>query len=368
MKLLVVPAGLQEREVRVGNEAALAAKYLPYVRNADVISSAIAAAGLNGPEHARKLNRFSRQYSATTMRDAPVLELTLDFADAEEGVRLIRAIAAEAIALNKVLLTKSDAESRAFLGDQLKQTRDRLRELEDRHQEAARKARVEERRREIDGLLTRIAAAEANASDKAVEAAELVSSAAEMQKALAAQEKLITLRRTLADDPAASAVSGGQPPSRPIVAEAINPLYQQIEPKLTEDRSKLAGAVAGRDHLARDLPRLRASVQALLDRLRADQLELERVTVDLELARAQYKALSEQHDRARISVMAQSADLRVFEEARPGQSPVSPRTVPNVIFGSIAGLLIGAFAAIVAGVLVPRRESAPVRTGAPAAV
>jgi uncharacterized protein involved in exopolysaccharide biosynthesis len=358
LKLLVVPTRLQETVAPGLNEQTLAARYLPYVRNADVLRKAIETAGMAGAEHAHKFARFDRKFSATTMREAPVIELTLDFADGDEGVRLVRAIASQAIELNKQLLTQSDADSRQFLGQQVESTRKRLRELEQQHQDAARAARLEERRGELEALAVQIAEAGTLILEKSTDAAELTSSTDAMEKALSGEQKLIPLRRTLIDDPAAFAMNSGAAPSRPIVTETINPLYEQIEPKLAEERSRLAGVLAGRDHLRADLPRLRARAHALSDRLHQDQLAIEQITIDLELARAHYRSVSEHYDRAGVAVMAQSADLRVFEEPRPGTVPVSPRIVPNLIFGSVLGLLIGALVAIIAAIVVPRRQRA----------
>lgn len=345
LKLMVVPARLDQLAAPSARlDPLLAYNFLPFVRNADALNRAIEAAGLTRPDERWKMENFGQHFSPTVSKDAPIIELTLDFPDQEDGSRLITSIADEAIKLNRDMLTKSDQETRQFLKQQVDAAATQLRDREEAMQQFLRTSHIEARRKEADAHLENAGKLLGLLREKRVDEAELAAEADTIARLLSEQRKLLELRRVLTDDSAARALSA-EKGSTAIVSEEINPLFQEMEPRLVRQRSRAAGATTAASRIAADLRASQQKAQALLLELNRDQITNDNLKLELELARASYKNLSERYEQARISVAASSADLRVFEQPR-SSGKVSPRPVPNVMVGAIIGGFLGVILAL----------------------
>jgi uncharacterized protein involved in exopolysaccharide biosynthesis len=345
LKLMVVPARLDQLATASARlDPLLAYNFLPFVRNADALNRAIEAAGLTRPEERWKMENFGQHFSPIVSKDAPIIELTLDFPDGEAGSRLVSHIADEAIKLNREMLTKSDTETRQFLKLQLDASTTQLRATEEAMQQFLRASRIEERRKEADAHLENAAKLLGLLQEKRLRNAELTSASETIARLLSEQHKLLELRRALSDDNAARSLSPDKATTS-IVSEEINPLYARMEPRLVEQQSKAAAAGVAASRIAGELRESQQKAQALLAELNRDQITNDKLKLELELGRASYKNLSERYEQARISVAASSADLRVFEQPRQG-GKVSPRPIPNLMFGAVLGGFLGVVLAL----------------------
>ena len=79
---------------------------------------------------------------------------------------------------------------------------------------------------------------------------------------------------------------------------------------------------------------------ARLNELYAGEARLERLSVELQLARQAYEGVSAKYQSARLSALARTPQLRVVDPAIVPDLPRGQYTVRNVLLGFIAGTLL----------------------------
>jgi uncharacterized protein involved in exopolysaccharide biosynthesis len=345
-KLLVGRASMDERRDSAPVTPQFAASYRPFVLNGDVLRQAISDAGLSDPSQQWKIAKLGDRLSVVVSRDAPVLELSLDSPDAAAAEKLLTAICNVAIDFNRRLNSQSELDARELLKVQLDAMRSQLGAAEGKYLEFMRTARgEEERKKEGDLILERIDRMQRRLVTVSERHAGLVSSTATLAKLLSEQQKLISLRRALGEDGAATSAAKGASPASTIVSEMINPVYEQMEPELVKQQSDLQGASAARDLLVKNIQAEQGRARALFTAMQNDQLRAEQLKMDVDLARTQYKTLFERYESTRIALVSAAASLRIFEKPRVSSAPVSPRVLPSFVFGALGGALVGLVAA-----------------------
>ena len=237
MKLMVVPAQVMRQPEAKTLDPALAARYVPFIRNTDAIAKAIKGTGLNTPADQWKLRGLDRRLGTTLLKDAPVIDLTLDFPDSDQGRTLLAAIAAAAIDLNRQMLTQSEDQNRQFLQGQLATAQSSLEGSEGALRAFQLRARLADRQAELESLAKERGRLDKLLRQRELRAAELASSSASLAQELSGQPRVLSLRARPNRARNQGHHAGGAGRDR-------QPVVRESEPLLIEQRSQLAGARA----------------------------------------------------------------------------------------------------------------------------
>jgi polysaccharide chain length determinant protein (PEP-CTERM system associated) len=152
--------------------------------------------------------------------------------------------------------------------------------------------------------------------------------------------------RELADIKRGGAGSGA------IRSLSANPVYQNIQLQLNQanvDIASLRGAVNQHNSEI-------ATLRGVVDKAPEVEQELARLNRDYGVTKAQYEALVDRLEKARVTENADQTGIVRFEVIDPPSAavePVSPNRVLLTLGGLLAGLLAGVGAAFVAGQMSP---------------
>lgn len=162
---------------------------------------------------------------------------------------------------------------------------------------------------------------------------------------IAARETLEELKQRQAEEVAALR-------SGLAAATATNPVYQSIQLRLNETEVEIA-ALRGEIN---DRQRRITELRELVDTVPEVEAEFARLNRDYDVTRAQYAALVDRLERARLSEQAQETGIVRFEEIDPpaaGFIPVAPQRLKLLGIVLVAGVAAGAGIAYLLHLLRP---------------
>ncbi|OPZ63357.1 MAG: Tyrosine-protein kinase etk [Firmicutes bacterium ADurb.Bin506] len=122
-----------------------------------------------------------------------------------------------------------------------------------------------------------------------------------------------------------------------------NPQRTEVLRQIAEAEVQIEAARAQRDGLAR----LVAQEQANLAKLPAKELDLARVTRDLELAQEINLMLRTKYEEMRVTEQMQISDIFRIDPAVTPKTPVKPRKMLNTAIAAVLGMFVGVGAAFI---------------------
>lgn len=140
-----------------------------------------------------------------------------------------------------------------------------------------------------------------------------------------------------------------------------HPHFQELERSLTLQRSEVSRLMRSAQ---RNISAQRKQIEGALEELNEamthypdKQLELARLTRDMEVSQRLYTLLLEKLEEAEIVKASTTTDKRIVDDANVPHEKTKPKRFQLLLFGVTGGLLFGIFAAFVAHVLQQRLDT-----------
>jgi len=111
--------------------------------------------------------------------------------------------------------------------------------------------------------------------------------------------------------------------------------------ELLGERASLEAEIVGREQEMEYIQEKIAEYEEELTELSDKAFQMSRLQRDVEIAQNTYSLLSEELEKSRISVEREMSDVRIVQEARLPEAPVSPRTMLNLFIAGFLGVFSG---------------------------
>lgn len=321
---------------------------------------------------------FTSASLADAIRVRPVpntllVTVSLDDVDPERAAAIVNAQSSSVAELSRAMSTSNLTDTREYLQAQVAASQRELEDREVRLQKVKSEVRFEESTKRLASLLELRGTLEENLSEAEQDAAKGGAAATAIRGALEGQERVLTLNRTIVDDPALGAVVGGDGSRTPrealslkLQAQQVNPLHERAEPALVEATAAAAGAASRANTVRRQLQSNEAEVRRL-ERVLADKgTVLSAAQREYDLAKTAYESFSKSFESARLSVRAQVAEIKLISPAVPDRNPVGPPIALNVLAALFSSAILVVLSVLGADYL--RTARADVASVAPDAV
>lgn len=298
-----------------------------------------AAGSFDAPELAR----------AITVRPIPntlLVTVSLDDRDAQRAATIVNAQSTKVADLSRSMSTSNLTATRGYLQEQVTSAQREMAEREARLQKVKSELRFEESTKRLASLLELRGKLGENLAEAEQDAATNGAAAEAIRTALAGQERVLTLNRSIVDDPALGAVASAEGSRTPretlgvqLRAQQINPLHERAEPALVEASANAAGATSRREMVRRQLQANEDEIRRLERALADKSTALTGAQREYDLAKSAYESFSKSYESARLSVPAQIAEIKLISPAAADTHPVGPRITLNVGAAVLSSLI-----------------------------
>ena len=309
-------------------------------------------------------DQLANKLSVRPVPNTLLVTVSLDDSDAVRAATVVNALSAKVVDMSRALSTSNMTDTRDYLQEQVTAARVELTEREGQLQQVKRDGRFEESTKRLASLLELRGTLEENLAEAEQDAAKNAAAAASMQKALAGQDRLLTLTRSVVDDPVLNEVAGADQARTTqetlglqMQAQQVNPLYERAEPLLIESSAGAAGANSRREAVRRQLQANELEVRRLEHGLAEKSTRLLAAQREYDLAKNAYETFTKSYESARLTVRAQVAEIKLVSAASPDPRPVGPRIALNVIVALTASAVLSVFAVLLFEYLVAAKAA-----------
>lgn len=356
-------------------QAALLPTFIPFVDNDALIREALRKFHLDRPPYKLTVYRFRRNgyLDVQIPKSTRLLELRVEFPNAELAAGLANDLAGRAVEFNE-RMNASDADAtRRFLKAELARAQERLAGAAAERVSVQQAARMEDRDKELGILLAEKDRLSTRLEQLRLELAQDQSKTTTLEQALRSQPRTYLLKKSVMADrflehAAEQLKLSGQPLS--MTEESLNTTRQDIQKNLVRARVDAAAERAGMETAEAGLARVDQQVVTLLARLTSLRSQLENADQEYSLAAEAVKTASREYQNASFMVSSKSQDLKQLAPAVVPERPIRPRIVLNTLLGFLFGLLLFSALALILENLREMRleERFPVADGERAAV
>jgi uncharacterized protein involved in exopolysaccharide biosynthesis len=225
--------------------------------------------------------------------------------------------------------------------------------------QAEERARVEEQKR-LRQQLTAIG----------VEQAGIRAELAQLKTALQRHEPLITLRRSLVDDPTLPSPRAPQAPEqksasdRPLQTQEINRVHQELQQRIVAGEARAAVLESQRTAMDRQIQENDRRLRELAPRVATGEAKLDQLTRSRASAEAMYQTLVRKLSEAVLAGASRATKLELVDRANPPPIPVARGLRFSALIAALIGIVGFALAALVLEGVQRARASRPARVEA----
>lgn len=285
-----------------------------------------------------------------------LLTATVRLGDPDLAARVANLVAELAVRRSQEVAAEAANETLASLERDLAADRERMETAGEALVAFQRESRIEVLRAETQSFVRRVG----TLPDVLVDIAAEESRREETLAALENRQKILTLRRSLVDDPAmleamreSSSSSGFL--GFELATETVDPAYTDLEQALAAVESRLAALHRQNRELSSG-SKPRQHGLARLDELYAQEERLSELQLEHEVAQDAVRTLEQRRVQARAEATLDKATLQVLDPAIPPSDPVSPRPILTALLTALlASLLAGSLALILSHVELAAR-------------
>jgi succinoglycan biosynthesis transport protein ExoP len=340
---------------------ALIRTYLPFVDSDSLLKKALRDLHLDGPPYHLTVYRFRKKgyLDVDIPKHTRLIEIDVEFPDAQIAARLANYLAQQAVAFNDRLMAADTASTQLFLKTSLDQARDRLKQTAAERLKVKERAKIEDQEKELSILLAEKADLSAQLEQLFMAVSQNLARAKAFSVELKKEPEILNLQKSLVSDPflqhAVDKIGKVEDPKLSVIEQTLSKSHEAFQTQyvaaVADARGEQAGLRAGRSRLAE----INRSLDRVLSHLARSRNEIEMADRKYALAQQAYATASQDYLNASISVSSKSQDLKQLAPAPVPEQPVRPKPILNSILAGILALVIlSAAALIVEGV----RESA----------
>jgi polysaccharide biosynthesis transport protein len=320
--------------------------FIPFVDNDALIAEAIKKFHLDQSPYKLTLDKFRRRdyLDVRIPTSTRLLEVRVEFPNANLAAALANYLAQGAVDYNARMNAEDTLATQNFLKQHLDQATRDLTEAARRQLEVHNKARIEDREKQLNILLSEKAEVSTQLLKLRLGLAKDQSKAKALEQALKTQPRTFALTKSLTDDRYLERVLGklspeGTPPPS-MTEETLNTARQITERDFVDAQANAAAEAAEIQTASARLAQVNGETSKLLGEVTRFRSEIDRTDHDYTLARETVETATRNYQSASVTVSSRSQDLKQLAPALVPERPVRPRVLLNTLLGSLLGLLL----------------------------
>lgn len=319
--------------------------YMRFV-DSDVISmEAIKHFHLDQAPYRLTPHRFRQRFVDVQIpRNTRLLQIDVEFPDARLAADLANYIAQSAVGMNAQISAAETLSTQNFMKKRLDQASTRLAEAESKSLEIEKRARIEDREKELKILLSQKEQVSNQVEQLRLALVQYAGKAKSIDQSLKTEPATLQLKKSVVSDRFLEhAVQKLAPDNKSLLSateEAVNPARQDLEHEVADSRANAAADRAGLDLAKAMLAQIDADTARLLALLTQLRSELSKAEQDLKLAREGYESATRDYRNASVTVTAKSQDLKQIDPALIPERAVRPRIIFNTVVAGFLGLIV----------------------------
>jgi uncharacterized protein involved in exopolysaccharide biosynthesis len=325
-------------------QTALLPTFVPFVDNDALISQTLQKLRLDRPPYSLTVDRFRRRnyLDVQIPKSTRLLELSVEFPDAQVAAEIVNDIAGRAVAFNDRMNAADTVATQEFLRKQLSEASARLGEAMERRLKVQQEASIDDREKELSILLTEKDRLSSHLVQLQSELAQDESRSQSLQQALIGEPRILQLKKSVTADPFLQRATEKTDPDGPplsMTEEFLNTTREEIQRSLVGARSNAAAGRAGIQEATEHLQKVNAEISQLAARLALLRSEIDKADRDYSMAGEAVKSATRLFQDASVTVSSKSQDLKHIAPALVPERPVRP----TIVLNTILGFLLGAF-------------------------
>jgi len=360
----------------MGSGANMTRNYVEVLKSRTVLDRALARVGLD-PEHdAVDADAVRKSITAQVIAQTDAIRVKVQLADRQLAASLANSLVDVLIEHNRDMNQSATRTAREYLADQLEVSTIQLHGAEERMLALKSGKRILEPSAEAQAQIKRIVDLETKRAEAEVSLGETQARLKKIREQLGGMADTVVSSETVVEDPvvagyrsrladleiklaaAREKYTEQHPEVVKIAAEMAevkaslnsavakvvgtqvsspNPMREQLLKQVVEAETQMASARAQVDALAK----LIAAEEARLGTLPQKELDLARVTRDLDVAQQIYIMLRTRYEEMRITEQMQTSDIWRIDPAAIPTSPVKPRKLLNTAVAGVLGVFVG---------------------------
>jgi succinoglycan biosynthesis transport protein ExoP len=326
--------------------------FIPFVDNDSLINETIRKFRLDSPPHNLSVDRFRRRnyLDVRVPKSTRLLEINVEFPDARLAADLANALTEGAVEFNDRMNATDTSATQIFLKKHLDQAIEDLTNAAARRVKVREDARIEDRERDLQILLTEKNELTARLGDLRMDLAQDESRSTSLKQALASEPPTILLKKSItADRFLEAAVEKLNLEKAPLAMteESPNRTREEMQRDFVGATVSIAAESAAMQTATARLKRVNEDVSQLITRLVTLRSDIDRAEQDYALASEAVKNASHEYQTASITVSSKSQDMKQIAPALVPERPVRPSILLNTLVGFVMGVLVFACVALV---------------------
>jgi uncharacterized protein involved in exopolysaccharide biosynthesis len=321
--------------------------YVPFVDNDALITQTLQKFKLDRPPYNLTAGRFRRRnyLDVQIPKSTRLLELSVEFPDAQLAAGIVNDIAERAVAFNDRMTAADTLATQDFLKKQLGEANDRLHEAMERRLKVQQEAHLDDREKTLTILLSEKDHLSTRLEQMRVDVAQDESRSQSLQQSLASEPQILKLTKNVTGDPyLQKAVDKLNPQGPPLsmTEESLNVTHEEIQRSLVGAKANISSGHAGIQAATERLGKVNEEINVLLDQLARLRIEIDQTDRDFALANEAVKNAARLYQEASVTVNSRSQDMKQISPALVPERPVRPTILLNTMLGFLLGALAAA--------------------------
>lgn len=305
---------------------------------------------LNESPYGMDLDELDERISVHSVKDTKLIELDVEFTDAELAREIANSLAELALELNARLIEEETAISTDFLNFQVEEAKKKLTQSEDELMNYRKKAQIETLKKELEIALSQKGKFQILLSDIEEQIAGYQARLREIRDQFKTQDKTFKLLSSLVEDPSyqQSLATLSETDIKKLLGfnmekEEANPVYFHLEQQLVDSVTAIGGLIARQQKIESYLADNAALLKRLEDELATKELTLSQLVRERDLNNDNYLMLTQRYNDARFQVTSRTPELKVVDPAITPQQPVKPKIILNGLVAGMISLILAVF-------------------------
>jgi uncharacterized protein involved in exopolysaccharide biosynthesis len=333
-------------------QLAMLPTFIPFVDNDALIDDTIKKFRLDGPPHNLSVDRFRRRnyLDVRIPKSTRLVEVSVEFPNARLAADLANALTEGAVAFNDRMNATDTSATQIFLKKHLDQAIDALTSAAAGRVKVREDARIEDREKDLQILLTEKNELTARLRDLRLDLAQDESRSTSLKQALASEPPTILLKKSItADRFLEAAVEKLNLEKAPLAMteESPNRTREEMQRDFVGATVSVAAESAAMQTATARLKRVNEDISQLITRLVTLRSNIDRAEQEYALASEAVKNASHEYQTASITVSSKSQDMKQIAPALVPERPVRPSVLLNTLVGFVMGVLVFACVALV---------------------
>jgi len=333
-------------------QLAMLPTFIPFVDNDALIDDTIKKFRLDGPPHNLSVDRFRRRnyLDVRIPKSTRLVEVNVEFPNARLAADLANALTEGAVEFNDRMNATDTSATQIFLKKHLDQAIDALTSAAAGRVKVREDARIEDRERDLQILLTEKNELTARLRDLRLDLAQDESRSTSLKQALASEPPTILLKKSITADrflEAAAEKLNLEKAPLAMTEESPNRTREEMQRDFVGATVSVAAESAAMQTAAARLKRVNEDISQLITRLVTLRSNIDRAEQEYALASEAVKNASHEYQTASITVSSKSQDMKQIAPALVPERPVRPSVLLNTLVGFVMGVLVFACVALV---------------------